>query len=164
MLWLTRKKIPMLDSIRTRLTLWYVCALALALVIFSAGVYLLLARSLSRRMDESLHALSESMALSLVRERAEGETEAEAAHSAVVEIQPLNQAIAVFDIEGRVLAEKPTAHNDHVRLPPLDSIPGGDPSLYTVSGEGAKDQRVVARRVKIGGSDRPYLVVASQPL
>jgi len=43
------------------------------------GFYLLLARNLYRRMDESLRASSESIALSLVQERAEGETEAEAA-------------------------------------------------------------------------------------
>ena len=73
----------MLDSIRTRLTLWYVGVLALALIVFSVGVYLLLARNLHRRMDESLRTSSESIAISLVRERAEGETEAEAAHSTV---------------------------------------------------------------------------------
>jgi len=61
----------MLDSIRTRLTLWHVGVLALALIVFSAGVYLLLARTLYRRMDESLLASSESIATSLIRERAE---------------------------------------------------------------------------------------------
>ena len=64
----------MLDSIRTRLTLWYVGVLALALIVFSAGVYLLLARNLHRRMDESLRTSAESITISLVRERAEGET------------------------------------------------------------------------------------------
>src|SRR5437899_4205325 len=115
--WPPRKKIPMLDSIRTRLTLWSVGVLALALIVFSAGVYLLLARNLHRRMDESLRASAESIALSLVRERAEGETEAEAAQSAVAELHLLNQAMAIFDAEGRLLAEKATLNNDHARLP-----------------------------------------------
>src|SRR5262245_65276505 len=106
--WLPRKKIPMLDSIRTRLTLWSVGVLALALIVFSAGVYLLLAGNLRRRMDESLRTSAESIAISLVRERAEGETEAEAAHSTVNELHLLNQAMAVFDAEGRLLAEKTT--------------------------------------------------------
>src|SRR5882672_192587 len=105
---LQRKKIPMIDSIRTRLTLWHVGVLALALIVFSGGVYLLLARNLYRRMDESLRASSESIALSLVQERAEGETEAEAARSVVGEHQLLNQAMAVFDAGGRLLVEKPT--------------------------------------------------------
>ncbi|HEY7180679.1 MAG TPA: ATP-binding protein [Blastocatellia bacterium] len=154
----------MIDSIRTRLTLWHVGVLALALIVFSAGVYLLLARNLHRRMDESLLASSESIAISLVRERAEGETEAEAARSATDELRLLNQAMAVFDVEGRLLAEKPTAHNDHARLPPLDSIPDGDIRLYTQPVDGAEGQRVVARRVKIGPADVTYLIVVSQPL
>ena len=154
----------MLDSIRTRLTLWHVGVLALALIVFSAGVYLLLARTLYRRMDESLRASSESIAISLVRERAEGETEAEAAHSAVDELHLLNQAMAIFDAEGRLLAEKPAPGNDHARLPPLDSIPAGDLRLYTEPGDDDEGQRVAARRVKISDAGSPYLIVVSQPL
>src|SRR5215510_6732428 len=162
--WPQRKKIPMLDSIRTRLTLWYVGVLALALIVFSAGVYLLLARNLSRRVDESLRNSAESIAISLVHERDEGETEAEAANSAVNELHLLNQAMAIFDAQGRLLAEKATPGNDHARLPPLNSIPAGDLRLYSAPGEGVEGQRVAARRVKIGEADSPYLVVVSQPL
>src|SRR5215510_463015 len=129
--WPPRKKIRMLDSIRTRLTLWYVGVLALALIVFSAGVYLLLARNLHRRMDESLRTSSESIALSLVRERAEGETELEAAHSAVNGLHLLNQAMAIFNLEGKMLAEKPTPDNEHARLPSLNLIPADDLYLYT---------------------------------
>ncbi|MBO0727585.1 MAG: HAMP domain-containing protein, partial [Blastocatellia bacterium] len=154
----------MIDSIRTRLTLWHVGVLALTLIVFSAGVYLLLARNLHRQMDESLQASSESIAISLVRERAEGETEAEAARSATDELRLLNQAMAVFDVEGRLLAEKTTPNNDHARLPPLDTIPDGDLRLYTEPGGGAEGQRVVARRVKISPADVTYLIVVSQPL
>jgi len=154
----------MLDSIRTRLTLWHVGVLALALIIFSAGVYLLLARTLYRRMDESLRASSESIAISLVRERAEGETETEAAHSAVDELHLLNQAMAVFDAEGRLLAEKPAPGNNHARLPPLDSIPDGDLRLYAEPGDDGGGQRVAASRVKIGEAGSTYLIVVSQPL
>ncbi|MBO0859013.1 MAG: HAMP domain-containing protein [Chloracidobacterium sp.] len=155
----------MIDSIRTRLTLWHVGVLALALIVFSSGVYLLLARNFHRRMDESLLASSESIAISLVRERAEGETEAEAARSATDELRLLDQAMAVFDVEGRLLAEKPTSHNEHARLPPLDSISSDDNiRLYTAPGDGAEGQRVVARRVRIGPADLTYLIVVSQPL
>src|SRR5215475_5741447 len=162
--WLPLKKIPMLDSIRTRLTMWHVGVLALALIVFSAGVYLLLARTLYRRMDESLRASSESIAISLDRERAEGETEEEAAHSAVDELHLLNQAMAIFDAEGRLLAEKPTPGNDHARLPPLDSIPAGDLRLYTEPGDGGEGRRGAARRVKIGDAGSSYLIVVTQPL
>src|SRR5262245_23676428 len=162
--WLPRKKIPMLDSIRTRLTMWSVGVLALALVVFSAGVYLLLARNLDRRVDESLLASSESIAISLVRERAEGETESEAAHSTVNELHLLNQAMAIFDAGGRLLEEKPTPRNDRALLPPLDSIPTEGLYLHTTPGNGAGAQRVAARRIKAGVVDAPYLIVVSQPL
>jgi two-component system OmpR family sensor kinase len=154
----------MLDSIRTRLTLWHVGVLALALIVFSAGVYLLVARDLHRRMDEGLQASAESLAVSLVHERTEGESEAEAANSAVNDLHLLNQAMAVFDAEGRLLAEQPTPHNDHALLPPLDSIPAGALRFFTVPGDSVEGWRVVARRVKIGAADASYLVVVSQPL
>ncbi|HEY6403692.1 MAG TPA: HAMP domain-containing protein, partial [Blastocatellia bacterium] len=154
----------MLDSIRTRLTLWSVGVLALALIVFSAGVYLLLARNLERRMDESLLASLQSIAISLIRERAEGETEAEAAHSTVNELHLLNQAMSIFDARGRLLEEKPTTRNDRALLPPLESIPGDGLRLYTAPEHGAEGQRVAARRVRIGAADSPYLIVVSQPL
>jgi len=157
----------MFDSVRTRLTLWYVGVLALALIVFSAGVYLLLARNLHRRMDESLRTSAESMAVSLVRERAEGETEAEAAHSTVNELHLLNQAMAIFNAEGKLIEEKTTPGGAHARLPSLDLIPTGDLYLYTAPaapGEGDEGQRVAARRVKISDKDAPYLIVVSQPL
>jgi heavy metal sensor kinase len=154
----------MLDSIRTRLTLWSVGVLALALIVFSAGVYLLLARNLERRMDESLQASSQSIAISLIRERAEGETEAEAAHSTVNELHLLNQAMSIFDAQGRLLEEKPTPQNDRALLPPLNSIPSDGLRLYTTPENGPESHRVATRRVKISASDPPYLIVVSQPL
>jgi heavy metal sensor kinase len=154
----------MLDSIRTRLTLWSVGVLALALIVFSGGVYLLLARNLERRMDESLLASSQSIESSLIRERAEGETEAEAAHSTVNELHLLNQAMSIFNAQGRLLEEKPTAQNDRALLPPLELIPGDGLRLFTAPERGAEGQRVAARRVRIGGADSPYLIVVSQPL
>src|SRR5262245_14498624 len=159
--------ISMLDTVRTRLTLWYVGVLALALVVFSAGVYLLLARNLHLRMDESLRLSSESVAISLVRERAEGESEAEAAHSTVNEVHLLNQAMAIFDADGRLIEEKTTPGNDHARLPSMDQIPADDLRLYTAPGAMGEDkegQRVAVRRVKIDETDTSYLIVVSQPL
>src|SRR5215470_1354572 len=154
----------MLDSVRTRLTLWYVGVLALVLIVFSTGVYLLLARNLRRRMDESLRSSSESIAISLVRERAEGESDAEAAQSTVEELRLLNQAMAIFNSEGRLIVEKKTPGNDRARLPALNSIPAEGLRLYTAPGEGDEGQRVAARRVKISDREPYYLIVVSQPL
>jgi two-component system, OmpR family, sensor kinase len=159
-------EILMVDSVRTRMTLWYVGMLGLALVIFSAGVYWLLARELSRRMDQSLEASVESIALSLLHERAEGETEAEAARSAVGEIRLLNQAMAIFDAQGRLLEEKTGPGGGHAGLPPIDQIPVGSPQLFTSRGENGNNaaQRVATLCVKINGARAAYLISVSQSL
>jgi len=61
----------MLNSVRIRLTLWYVGVLALVLVAFSAGVYALLARSLDERLDSGLRTSLEAMASAFARDLAE---------------------------------------------------------------------------------------------
>ncbi|MGH9845368.1 MAG: hypothetical protein ACREEM_42180, partial [Blastocatellia bacterium] len=76
----------MLDSVRTRLMLWYVVVLGLVLVACNVGVYLLLARTLHDRLDASLRAALQATAYSLGRERAEGKTARESAVSALEEL------------------------------------------------------------------------------
>jgi hypothetical protein len=41
----------MVNSVRTRLTLWYIGVLAIVLVAFSTGVYSLIERDTNRRVD-----------------------------------------------------------------------------------------------------------------
>jgi hypothetical protein len=103
----------MIDSIRIRMTLWHVGMLGLALVAFSAGVYWLLGRDLSHRVDQRLRASGESRALSFLHERAEGETEGEAAHSMVSEAHLPNQAAAIFDAKGRLIEKKNAPNGSH---------------------------------------------------
>ncbi|HKQ75094.1 MAG TPA: ATP-binding protein [Blastocatellia bacterium] len=148
------------------MTLWYLGMLGLALVVFSAGVYWLLDRDLSHRMDQSLRASAESIALSLLHERAEGETEEEAAASSVREIHLLNQAVAIFDAKGRLFEEKTAPGGAHARLPPIDQIPVDSLYIFTAGGENGSNegQRVATRRVKIDDAHAPYLVSVSQPL
>jgi len=95
----------MLDSVRTRLTLWHAGVLALVLLAFSAGVYALLARNLDRRTDASVEASLAAMKNLLAYERAEGDTEVEAAHNTVLELRYPYTALAVYSSDGRLLAE-----------------------------------------------------------
>jgi heavy metal sensor kinase len=157
----------MFDSVRTRLTFWYVGVLALTLIVFSAGVYLLLDRDLGRRLDESLRASSESIAASLDRERAEGESVKEAAHSTVEELHLLNQAMAIFDDKGNLLEEKTTADHRHASFPPPEVVASTNLYIFTSHGPSGQDkdgQRVATRLVKINDTDPPYLIVVSQPM
>ncbi len=58
----------MVNSFRLRLTLWWVGALAVLLVVFSLGVYSLLARSVRERFDATMRAAGEVTALSVNHE------------------------------------------------------------------------------------------------
>src|SRR5580700_12084326 len=65
-----RKRIPragrtMLDSVRSRLTLWYTAVLALVLVILSLITYFIFWRSTVRRTDANLAELSEAFLVTL---------------------------------------------------------------------------------------------------
>lgn len=157
----------MLESVRARLTLWYVSVLALVLVAFSLGVYALLARALHARVDEGLLALVEITTKSLTNDIEEGQTVAGSAESTVAELLNPQQAIAVFDGAGRLLAENTSGEDFHPRLPELDSIPDDEALLYTVpeeEGEGDDLHRVAVRRVSVAASRVPYVILINQPL
>lgn len=64
----------MVDSVRTRLTLWYVSILALVLVVFSIGVYSLLSRALHARVDENLRSVIQITIKSLAHDAEEGQS------------------------------------------------------------------------------------------
>ncbi len=58
----------MLNSFRFRLTLWWAGALAVLLIVFSFGVYSLLARSVRGRFDATLRSIGEVTAVSVNHE------------------------------------------------------------------------------------------------
>lgn len=181
----------MLDSIRTRLTLWYVSMLALVLLAFSVGVYALLARSLSERLDSGLRVSLESMVVSLTREFSESRTEEEtaeettaeeetknqaapseeeveeeAAYSTTEDLNSPNQAIAIFDARGRLLSERAAPGNLHAALPSFDQMSDSSVNLFTLpASRGETDGvRVAVQRVQAATTGAPYLIVIAQSL
>jgi len=155
----------MLDSVRTRLTLWYVSVLALVLVAFSLGVYFLLTRSLYERLDGGLRATLDAMVVSLEREIAEPESPKQAAVSTVEELFYPHQALAVFDAEGRLMAERTSQDGYRAQLPALALIPGQGVYLYTAPE--VKDDagiRIGVRRVKVATSGPAYVIAVGQSL
>lgn len=157
----------MFYSVRTRLSLWFVGALLLVLLIFSFGVYALLASNLQRRTDESLRAALDSMHHLLGYERTEGDTEPEAARNTVAELRYPNMTLAVFTGDGQLLAETLTSNNDHTPLPVLPSEVKEEARFFTLPNprEPHKDAwRVVVRRVRALPTDAPNLIVARQSL
>ena len=61
----------MLNSIRTRLTLWYLSILALIIIAFAAVTYLLVARNLGQTLDNNLAEIGRSVEADLRKEEAD---------------------------------------------------------------------------------------------
>ena len=153
----------MTNTVRARLTLWYVSALALILVVFGVAVYAMLSRALHRRVDEALRSTLEIAVTSLTNDAEEGQSSQSAAQSTATELSSSQQAMLIFDGEGRLLAAHPQAESRHVPLPDLGAIPDDAVHLSTAGGQG-HDHRLAARRVRIGPAGTPYIILASQSL
>jgi len=156
----------MINTVRGRLTLWYVSALALILVAFGAAVYVMLSRALHRRVDDALRSTLDISITSLTHDTQEGQSPASAAQSTAAELSHPQQAMMIFDGAGRLLAEHPYEGDPHVRLPDLGALPDDEVYLYTVAEASDADDRhrLAVRRVRIPPADTPYIILASQPL
>src|SRR5581483_3705024 len=155
----------MLDAVRTRLTLWYVGVLALVLVAFCAGVYLLLKRSLESRLDTNLRTSVEAIARMIPHELTEGESAEQAATSAIEELYFPRQSVAIFGAGGKVLAEKTAAGETPARLPETVPSSPGEISFFTLPETGGHEddgRRGAFERMTAGNST--YVIVASQSL
>ncbi len=156
----------MFDSVRIRLTLWYMSVLALVLIVFSIVVYTLLSRTLYTRVDEGLRAVVEVAIKSLTNDIEEGQSKESAAQSTVTELFNRQQALAIFDESARLLAEN-TSHKDlYAQLPDLSLIPDKEVYLYTVTEVDDDDDlhRIAVQRVKIPPANIPYIILITQRL
>lgn len=161
----------MLDSVRTRLTFWYVGVLALVLLGFSTGVYVLLTRNLHHRLEAGLRGTTEAIAAMIQRERAEGETEQAAAQNAIEELHYPQQGMAVCDAEGKLLATKPAVSGETAPLPqaslPLVNFDTDQiifqelPVAQKIDDDG---MLVAVQRVHLTATSNVYLIVVAQSL
>ncbi|MBS1806609.1 MAG: heavy metal sensor histidine kinase [Acidobacteria bacterium] len=157
----------MLDSVRTRLTLWYVGVLALVLLGFSLGVYALLARNLHQRLEAGLRGTTEAIAAMIERERAEGESAAEAAKSAIEELHYPQQGLAVYDGRRQLLVAKPAGSGVEAPSPPENLTPSSQITYQTIPATQKNDEdgiRVAWQRVSLTAARNEYWIVVAQPL
>jgi two-component system, OmpR family, sensor kinase len=156
----------MINTVRGRLTLWYVAALALALAAFGATFYFLASRALYTRVDNDLRSLVELSNISLIHDTEEGQSSLSAAFATTDELKTLQQSLLIFDASGKLLAENHPEDGFQKRLPSLSSIPEDSVYLYTVvdEGDGGARHRLATRRVKIPPTNIPYIILASQSL
>src|SRR6185295_17889837 len=95
----------MLDSVRTRLALWYAAVLAVALVAFALLVYSAAARGFYERQDESLRSTAETVASAYLEELEEEQSVAKANDVVLAQMVFPNRYVAITDSEGRVAAQ-----------------------------------------------------------
>lgn len=154
----------MFDSVRTRLTLWHTGVLALVLICFSLAVYALLSRSLYSRLDDDLRTTVKEMGFSLADDIGSGQAETQAAADGLYEHIGPRQAAAIFDAEGRLIAENPALGEFHAQLPASESISADQPRLYTIPGQGSAERRVAVQRITVENAGKTYLIVVDHPL
>jgi len=155
----------MFDSVRARLTLWYVGVLALVLVAFSIGVYAVVTAILYDSLDTELSATMDETSLSLVHAIDVEKREEKTGASSVLDehIAP-RQAAAIFDTSGNLVAEEDADGIIHASLPSLDLVPATGTQLYTLPT--TQQDRVDQRRIaveRIHTASKSYILVVSQP-
>jgi heavy metal sensor kinase len=159
-------KAPRIESVRARLTLFYVSSLAAALIVVGGLIYALLGRALYTRIDDNLHVLVQIAGNSLRNDLGEGQDFADAARSTAAELASRQQMLAIYDAEGRLLAEEGRDDDLEIALPPLASIPDSDTLLTTVAETRDRDDRhrLAFRRLQIDPWGARYVIAAGASL
>jgi two-component system OmpR family sensor kinase len=155
-----------IETVRTRLTVWYVTALAVMLFVVGGLIYVLLARALYTRIDESLRVVMQIAMTSLANDLAEGQDTEDAARSTAAELASKEQMLAIYDPTGRLLAEEGRDGGLAFSLPAVGTIPDDDVLLLTVGEVKDRDDRhrLALRRVTIPPSGTKYIVVVGNEL
>jgi heavy metal sensor kinase len=155
-----------IESVRGRLTVYFVAAMGFTLVVVGGLIYALLARALYARVDDSLGAIVGIARTSLANDLTEGQDAADAARSTAAELSSRQLMLAIYDDGGRLLAEEGRDDDLRVVLPPLDLIPVSDTRLETVAEAGDADDRhrLGLRRVSLPEHNAHFIVVAGQSL
>ena len=152
-----------IESVRGRLTLYYVSVLAVALVIVCGLIYLLLARSLFVRVDDNLKAGVRIAMTSLSNDLGEGQDYEDAARSTAAEQTSSEQMLAIYDLKGSLLAESGRDGELIIPLPPIADIPDSDELLLTVvESDGDDRHRLAFRSVSLPPVQ--YIVVVGADL
>ena len=114
-----------IESVRGRLTLYYVSVLAAALIVVGGLIYVLLARALYVRVDENLRPALRIATTSLSNDLDEGQDYAgRRAQHGRPSRRRSEQMLAIYDGDGRLLAESGRDSDLEIALPALDSDSG----------------------------------------
>jgi heavy metal sensor kinase len=161
----------MRNTLRIRLTLWYVGALAAVLVAFSLGFYALLEKSFRQRLDGNLRSAAEVTALALKHETEEHKGKTAGEENVRLVLNTMHQTsfprpdIAVWD-SAQLVAEKPGIASIPADLVGIGLGQGKFPNGYsflTIESNSVR-YRVAVANVWVPSSRAQYRVVANESL
>ena len=159
----------MRNTLRIRLTLWYVGVLAAVLFIFSGGVYELLEKSFRQRVDSGLASATQVTALALNHETEEHLSKEAGEENVRLVLNTMHQTsfprpdIAVWDGQ-RLVAEKPGSAGlpaSVIGIPKVDSQ--AQTAFVSVESKSVC-HRVAISQVWVPSSRARYTVVANETL
>ena len=155
----------MINSLRARLTIWYVSVLAVALAAVSIMIYVLLRDELHDRIDQQLQTVTRIAVTSLANDLDEGQSVIGAAESTSSELRADQTMIAIYDGSGVLLAEAGRDDELEIDLTDVADIPRDESALFTVpENDGDDRHRIAVRRAAIGPGQTEFLVVAGADL
>jgi heavy metal sensor kinase len=155
----------MFDSVRVRLSLWYMGILALLLLTFSAGVYVILWRNFMERADGVLRSVSSAVVSILGKELSENGIDDLAARDTVEALNFPENAIVIFDGAGDVLADRPFGSHRQFDWRAFQTLGAGETRIENhPSSAGGDLLRVAITHVTLPPMDRQYTILVSRSL
>jgi heavy metal sensor kinase len=154
----------MFNSVRVRLTLWYVTVFGLLLIGFSVLVYVFLSTSLYERMDQSLSNAGQATTTEFQSEINEfkGDDRLGAAET-LNELQLPDIFTAIFDDNGLLASNFPEPERSLLTPSLLSAaIATGRPSFQSVGGFGEEGGRLAVLPVRAMGKN--FFIVVVEPL
>lgn len=107
----------MIDSVRTRLTLWYAGVLAVSLVVFAVLIYYTAVASLRERQDESLKSTAQTVASAYEEELQEQQSISKAGQIVMAELIFPNRYVQIIDSAGHQIATSKNASGMRTTIP-----------------------------------------------
>ena len=146
------RTLKILKSIKFRLTLWYMGAIAVVLIVFGAVAYTLLSKNLYKSLDESLRARVIELQSSI---KIEGER--------VIFDQKVNELVMIYNADGRLVSRL----GPNVQFTGLERVVAqalfGKPDYVSLSTPSGPDVRLFAAPHNVDSETRVAIVVGRLP-
>jgi heavy metal sensor kinase len=156
----------MFDSVRTRITLWFVGILALLLITFSAAVYAVLWHNFMERADGVLRSVTSAIVSILGKELSESGLDELAARETVKALNFPEYTIEIFDSSGELLAERPSGGHNLIPACDWKGLPEGETRIDTIAAlnRNSDPRRIAVTRVALPPMERQYGILVSRSL